>query len=105
MSKEKLPTTDASKRSIKEKFNDMKVEHRESGITPDGSKVKITSVFSVPAEDVGGPKGEKRYYKGEGESSLEVQAEFKAQKDALLKSIKNPSDSTRVKDLNIMKKK
>jgi hypothetical protein len=64
-----------------------------------GKKLYGTDVvMSIPADQVGGPKGEKRYYSGTGKSRDMSFSRAKADMDARNKMAFNPSDSLTVKD-------
>tara|TARA_Y100001938_G_scaffold137572_1_gene201935 strand:- start:609 stop:920 length:312 start_codon:yes stop_codon:yes gene_type:complete len=71
--------------------------------TDKGYKSDMT--ISVPAEHVGGKKGEKRYYKGSGESSNLSVSRRKGVEKAKRKAIYNPSDSLTTKQYKDILKK
>ena len=95
------PTYDAGGR-VKKKEISWKEEHTEMGTNKKGNYVS-DRIISVPAETVGGKKGEKRYYRGKGERSSLSASRKKATLDAKTKASFSPADSLTTKDFQDIK--
>ena len=91
-------TFDASKYTTQKKKGLGGLFGKKEKIRTGPQKYGTNTIMSIPADQVGGPKGEKRYYKGTGTSLDRQFSRDKADMDARGKMAFNPSDSLTVKD-------